>query len=84
MPLGPLLPQIMKKKVMHQINKIVLMQQKLFSVCASLSILRCFEMMASPWSKKDLFGPQCIGYKCNAIKPVINLLFVFLFVLCHV
>ena len=44
---------------MHQINKIVLMQQKWFSVCASSSILRCFEMTASPWSKKNLLGPQC-------------------------
>ena len=42
---------------MHQ--KMVRMQQKLFSVCASLSILRCFEMTASPWSKRDPLGPQC-------------------------
>ena len=43
---------------MHEINKIVLMQQKVFCVCASSSILRCFEMTAAPWSKRDLLGPQ--------------------------
>ena len=41
------------------------MQQKLFSVCASSSILRCFEMTASPWSKRDLLGPQCPQCKLN-------------------
>ena len=48
---------------MHQINKIVLMRQNLFSVCASSSILRCCEMTASPWSKIDSLGPQCMALK---------------------
>jgi hypothetical protein len=50
------------RQVMHEINKIVLMQQTLFSVCASSSMLRGFEMTASPWSKRDSLGPQCNSY----------------------